>query len=95
MVGCQLLPPSYVSFYSIYVWLVQNCTLPGEGVSTLLRAKGFTWTPSVRQILVLVLRLDCEFVMTFQRHGALGTSGFFSRPAAHLFERKKKKKKKT
>ena len=36
---------------------------------SLFRAKGFTRTPPVGDVLVLVPRYDREFVMTFQRHG--------------------------
>ena len=40
---------------------------------SLLRAKGFTRTPRVGHVLVLVHRYDREFVMTFQRHGYSAT----------------------
>ena len=36
---------------------------------SLFRAKCFTWILSVGHILVLALRFDRVFVMTFQRHG--------------------------
>ena len=38
---------------------------------SLLRAKGFTWIPSVGYIFVLVPRFDREFVMTFQGHSSI------------------------
>ena len=37
----------------------------------LLQAKGITWIPPARHILVLVNRFDREFVMTLQRHGSI------------------------
>ena len=43
--------------------------LPRRGCVYLKRAKGFTWISLVRQILVLMPRFDCEFVMIFQGHG--------------------------
>ena len=80
MAGCQLSPPSYTQrrFLLLYLRLAgTKVHLPWRECFSLLRAKGLTCIPPVRQILVLVLRFDCEFVMTFQRHGTLATRGFF------------------
>ena len=41
----------------------------GGSVCSLLRAKGFTWIPTVGHVLVLAPRFDSEFVMIFQEHG--------------------------
>ena len=49
---------------------LQNCTYPGGGACSLLRAKGFTIENSPSQAnFILVPRFDREFVMTLQRHG--------------------------
>ena len=61
-----------VSCHSIYVWLVQNCTCPGRGVSSLLRAKG-----PVSQILVPHLGLAVSLSWHSSDTVTLGTKSFF------------------
>ena len=50
-------------------WYKTVLTREGVCMCSLLRAKGFTWIPPVRHILVLVPRFDREFLVTFQQHG--------------------------
>ena len=57
-VHCGLVTPYTAGCY-------KTALTRGEGVRSLLRAKGFTWVLPVGYILVLVRRFDREVVITF------------------------------